>query len=229
MDRSCHACVNLSRLRSGFLSRRRCGLAVGWVALHRQQAGTRETSLREIFKCAHLKFTVYGRKQASIHTHFRNAVMLVWGSLRLAPITHTSQEVNKTLVHTRKCRTLWGRAWASWYSLSPGKLKCVPGEDFYVLWCVICPLVRMQGCLAMNECCNVPLRVIWRKFDWVVLCVCVRVRLLYSAFLCRPIPSYRKSIHCYRCMAFDLYSWLCPALTLCQKYWLPENQMLHYM
>ena len=27
-------------------------------------------------------------KQASIHTHVRNAVMLVWGSLRLAPINH---------------------------------------------------------------------------------------------------------------------------------------------
>ena len=37
-------------------------------------------------KRAHLKFTVYGRKQANIHTHVRNAVPLVWGSLRLAPI-----------------------------------------------------------------------------------------------------------------------------------------------
>ena len=27
------------------------------------------TSLHEIFKCAHLKFTVYGRKQTDIHTH----------------------------------------------------------------------------------------------------------------------------------------------------------------
>ena len=38
-----------------------------------------------------LQFTVYGRKQASkqasIHTHVRNAVPLVWGSLRLTPIT----------------------------------------------------------------------------------------------------------------------------------------------
>ena len=44
--------------------------------------------LHGIFKYAHLKFTVYGRK----HTHnFRkiNAVALVWGSLRLAPIIHT--------------------------------------------------------------------------------------------------------------------------------------------
>ena len=27
-------------------------------------------------------------KQASIHTHVHNAVMLVWGSLRLVPIIH---------------------------------------------------------------------------------------------------------------------------------------------
>ena len=30
-------------------------------------------------------FEIYG-KQASMHTHVRNAVMLVWGSLRLTPI-----------------------------------------------------------------------------------------------------------------------------------------------
>jgi len=30
---------------------------------------------------AHLKFTIYGCKQASIHMHVRNTVMLVWGSL----------------------------------------------------------------------------------------------------------------------------------------------------
>ena len=39
---------------------------------------------------AHLKFTVYGRKQANkhvdIHTHFRNVVPLMWGLLRLTPI-----------------------------------------------------------------------------------------------------------------------------------------------
>ena len=48
--------------------------------------------LCEIFKHAHLKFTVYGRKQASKqtskHTHVRNAVTLMWGSLRLAPIIY---------------------------------------------------------------------------------------------------------------------------------------------
>ena len=34
----------------------------------------------------HLKFTVYGHKQAHMVTHFCNAVPLVWGSLRLGPI-----------------------------------------------------------------------------------------------------------------------------------------------
>ena len=35
---------------------------------------------------AYLKFTVY-QTDRQTHTHFRNAVTLVWGSLRLAPIT----------------------------------------------------------------------------------------------------------------------------------------------
>ena len=47
---------------------------------------------REIFECVDLKFTVSGcakqvSKQADIHTHARNEVTLVWGSLRLAPIS----------------------------------------------------------------------------------------------------------------------------------------------
>ena len=50
------------------------------------QGSPTELDLHNVkFICAHLKFTVYGRKQASIHTHVRNAVTLVWGSLRLAP------------------------------------------------------------------------------------------------------------------------------------------------
>ena len=44
------------------------------------------------FKCAHLKFSVSGQskqanKQANIHMHVRNEVTLVWGLLRLAPMT----------------------------------------------------------------------------------------------------------------------------------------------
>ena len=42
---------------------------------------------------AHLKFMVYGRKQTSIHPHFRIAVLLVWGSLRLAPINTLLQQL----------------------------------------------------------------------------------------------------------------------------------------
>ena len=46
-----------------------------------------DIDLREIFECAHLKFTVSGRSiDRYIDTRVRNAVTLVWGSLRLAPI-----------------------------------------------------------------------------------------------------------------------------------------------
>ena len=38
----------------------------------------------EILECADLKFPVSGRSKHR-YTHVRNAVMLVWGSLRLAP------------------------------------------------------------------------------------------------------------------------------------------------
>ena len=50
------------------------------------------SSIFEILKFnrTYLRFMVYGRKQANkhirIHTHFSNAVTLVWGSLRFAPI-----------------------------------------------------------------------------------------------------------------------------------------------
>ena len=71
MVNSCHACVNLSRLRSlGFTPTLRSA-----VALHRRDSGlactklSRTFDLHEIFKCGHLKFTVYGHKQADIHTH----------------------------------------------------------------------------------------------------------------------------------------------------------------
>ena len=54
----------------------------------RQRAGhiAYTKGLHEIFKYAHLKFTVYGRKHTYIHTTSANAVTLVWGSLRLVPI-----------------------------------------------------------------------------------------------------------------------------------------------
>ena len=50
---------------------------------------------------AHLKFTVYDRKQTStLQTHFHNAVPLVWGSLRLAPITNLTRNANSYLTPT---------------------------------------------------------------------------------------------------------------------------------
>ena len=89
---SCHACVNLSCLRSsGFTLTLRSGSSpssmqqwAGHIACTKLPVG-----LPEIFKCTHLKFMVYGRKQTYIDTYIHktsaNAVTLVWGSLRLAP------------------------------------------------------------------------------------------------------------------------------------------------
>ena len=57
----------------------------------------RTFGLHEIFKFAHLKFTVYGRGQTDIHTTSANAVTLVWGSLRLAPI------INKRVLTESAC------------------------------------------------------------------------------------------------------------------------------
>ena len=87
----CCACLNLSRLHYGC---QRCTLAVAqhchamlftyWVLL--------SAWARSIFRKylnAHLKFTIYGHKQARsvICTHLRNAVPLMWGSLTLSLIS----------------------------------------------------------------------------------------------------------------------------------------------
>ena len=66
MVHSCQACVNLSRLRSSaFMLTLHSGSSpspmrqwAGHIACTKLPVG-----LPEIFKCAHLKFTVYGRKQ----------------------------------------------------------------------------------------------------------------------------------------------------------------------
>ena len=68
---------------------RRCTL----VCLKPLQASPTELDLRNI-KIYTRSFKIYGiwpqaSKQASIHTHVRNAVTLVWGSLRLAPTSVT--------------------------------------------------------------------------------------------------------------------------------------------
>ena len=38
-------------------------------------------------------WSVHASKRTSIHTHVRNEVTLVWGSLRLVPISHCSVEL----------------------------------------------------------------------------------------------------------------------------------------
>ena len=67
--RSCHACATRSR----FLSHRRCTLTEYPFTDYRSKAEA--FSLCEIFKHAHLKFTVYGRKQASKQGYTRMCAM----------------------------------------------------------------------------------------------------------------------------------------------------------
>ena len=50
-------------------------------------------------KCIHLKLVKYGRKQASIHMHVRNAVPVVWSSLRLTSTISWQPIVTKS-THT---------------------------------------------------------------------------------------------------------------------------------
>ena len=100
---SCHVCVNLSHLQSRLPSRWHWALA---VALHQQWAGHgTHATIQECgclvfllyihitvlkIECAHLNFRTWLQvsKQASIHIHVPNAVMLVWGLLRLTPIVY---------------------------------------------------------------------------------------------------------------------------------------------
>ena len=87
MVNSCHAC-----LFSGFTQTLRSAVAftdatAGWAyCMHETTRGSRTFGLHEVFKCGHLKFTVYGHKQ--VHTTSTNAVMPVWASLRLAPMKY---------------------------------------------------------------------------------------------------------------------------------------------
>ena len=100
MVRSCHVCVSLSRLRSsGFTLTLHSGSSPSPT---RQRFG-----LHEIFKCAHLKFTVYGHEQTDIHTPSATAVTLVWGSLRLAPITFCYCSTVVDLITDFELRSKW--------------------------------------------------------------------------------------------------------------------------
>ena len=81
-DAVCHKCAKRGHYR------RHCTLTVR-PSLVRHGLHNIDIDLREIFECAHLKFTVSGQSTIDRWTYTRvhNAVMLVWGSLRLAPIT----------------------------------------------------------------------------------------------------------------------------------------------
>ena len=68
----------------------------------------------EIFKCIHLNFTVHSCKQASkqvlVHIHMCNAVPLLWGSVRLAPIGCNQYSSCRHIVYTT----------CSWWLHNPG-------------------------------------------------------------------------------------------------------------
>ena len=92
----CRLCMDLPEANSitwcmsssflGLPSRRRCALAVALLpSLTRQRAGHTSTActklpgLHEIFKYAHLKFTIYGRKHTSFQwSRFSNQRVLHW-------------------------------------------------------------------------------------------------------------------------------------------------------
>ena len=74
-----------------------------WVyCMHETTRGSRMFSLHEIFKCGHLKFTVYGHKQADIHTHnFRKCSHTSVGLAQARP--------NYTWFH-KKLEVGWGNS-----------------------------------------------------------------------------------------------------------------------
>ena len=93
------------RLRSRSLSRRHCSLA--FAQLFAEVHVSVDIHHREIFECAHLKFTVSGRskqtnKPTSIHTRVCNVVTLVWGSLRLVPTTDPLYQKHLTVCYSMK-------------------------------------------------------------------------------------------------------------------------------
>ena len=85
--------------------RRRCALA---VALHQRDSGLgishaqklRTLGLHEIFKCSHLKFTVYGRKHTDIHTHnFRKCSYASVGLAQARPNKFKTPHVVDVSIH----------------------------------------------------------------------------------------------------------------------------------
>ena len=102
MVHSCPVCINLSHLRSGLPSHQCCSSPL----LTRQWAGHIAWH-KTLYRCSVFMkylFKIYGI-WPQVYTHSANAVPLVWGSLRLAPIITRLQSIhfhfwiNITLVH----------------------------------------------------------------------------------------------------------------------------------
>ena len=69
-----------------------CLLLKFWLTLGSVVSTPQLCTLAEWYSLAMRSFRIFGKwsvpsKQANIHMHVRNEVMLVWGSLRLAPIS----------------------------------------------------------------------------------------------------------------------------------------------
>ena len=99
------ACINLSRLRYGC---QRWTLAVAQHCTSPTIQSTHGLSIFGKYLNANLKFALYGCTHVCIQTHLHNAVPLVWGSLRLAPIT-----VLKCWLKLQ----IWRRTWFNNYQL----------------------------------------------------------------------------------------------------------------
>ena len=82
---------------------------------------------------AHLKFTVYGHKQTcTLQTHFRNAVPLVWGSLRLVPISildPTNPQYSMLNIH--EYFSTAHHAWLDYYCVSTTCMRNLPSVLTY--------------------------------------------------------------------------------------------------
>ena len=105
MVRSCHVCVT----HSGFLSHQHCTLT---VALHRLSIRGHSVLVKYLNVLIENFWYMAARKQASkqasIHTHVSNAVTLVWGSLRLAPIKWNKPSPSFCILsYYKRSKTRW--------------------------------------------------------------------------------------------------------------------------
>ena len=117
---SCHACFNFSCLRSWSLTLHSDSLA--YTGLHMLHA--RHRSSWNIRMRSFGEWSVQAHK-TNIHTHVPNAVTLVWGSLRLAPINNrasflTAKSVLSIPWTSGNLAIVWGPSyhWSTrWWSL----------------------------------------------------------------------------------------------------------------